>query len=133
MKGKKNPLNVRNKQKRLLPFEQWYEEAMENEQKAESLLKQISVKQEQIMNSFELAQEKYEVVKNKEAEREEAKKLVQRLEELQAIIESLAERKLNLQNTEIQIGKLKESMQKLDQQLEEHTNKNRECLMNCSN
>ena len=73
MKGKKNPLNVRNK--RLLPFEQWYEEAMENEQKAESLLKQISVKQEQIMNSFELAQEKYEVVKNKEAEREEAKNL----------------------------------------------------------
>ena len=64
MKGKKNPLNVRNKQS-LLPFEQWYEEAMENEQKAESLLKQISVKQEQIMNSFELAQEKYEVVKNK--------------------------------------------------------------------
>ena len=48
---------------------------MENEQKAESLLKQISVKQEQIMNSFELAQEKYEVVKNKEAEREEAKNL----------------------------------------------------------
>ncbi|HGN6579580.1 AAA family ATPase [Bacillus cereus] len=108
--------------KHLLPFEQWYEEAMENEQKAESLLKQIIVKQEQIMNSFELAQEKYEVVKNKEAEREEAKKLVQRLEELQAIIESLAERKLNLQNAEIQIGKLKESMQKLDQQLEEHTN-----------
>ncbi|EEM41835.1 Exonuclease [Bacillus thuringiensis serovar sotto str. T04001] len=108
--------------KRLLPFEQWYEEAMENEQKVESLLKQIIVKQEQIMNSFELAKEKYEVVKNKEAEREEAKKLVQRLEELQAIIESLAERKLNLQNAEIQIGKLKESMQKLDQQLEEHTN-----------
>ncbi|TKI93757.1 SMC family ATPase, partial [Bacillus cereus] len=108
--------------KHLLPFEQWYEEAMENEQKAESLLKQIIVKQEQIMNSFELAKEKYEVVKNKEAEREEAKKLVQRLEELQAIIESLAERKLNLQNAEIQIGKLKESMQKLDQQLEEHTN-----------
>ena len=108
--------------KRFIPFEQWYEEAMENEQKAESLLKQIIVKQEQIMNSFELAQEKYEVVKNKEAEREEAKKLVQRLEELQAIIESLAERKLNLQNAEIQIGKLKESMQKLDQQLEEHTN-----------
>ena len=119
--------------KRLLPFEQWYEEAMENEQKAESLLKQIIVKQEQIMNSFELAKEKYEVVKNKEAEREDAKKLVQRLEELQAIIESLAERKLNLQNAEIQIGKLKESMQKLDQQLEEHTNQNRECLMNCSN
>ena len=119
--------------KRLLPFEQWYEEAMENEQKAESLLKQIIVKQEQIMNSFELAKEKYEVVKNKEAEREDAKKLVQRLEELQAIIESLAERKLNLQNAEIQIGKLKESMQKLDQQLEEHTNQNRECLMNCGN
>ena len=121
IEGKEKSFKRAEQAKRLLPFEQWYEEAMQNEQKAESLLKQIIVKQEQIMNSFELAQEKYEVVKNKELEREEAKKLVQRLEELQAIIESLAERKLNLQNAEIQIGKLKESMQKLDQQLEEHT------------
>ncbi|PFM97367.1 AAA family ATPase [Bacillus cereus] len=108
--------------KRLLPFEQWYEEAMQNEQKAESLLKQIIAKKENITNSFELAQEKYEVVKNKEPEREDAKKLVQRLEELQPIIASLAEKQLNLQNAEIQIGKLKESMQNLDRQLDEHTN-----------
>ncbi|HDR6299337.1 exonuclease [Bacillus cereus] len=108
--------------KRLLPFEQWYEEAMQNVQKAESLLKQIIAKKENITNNFELAQEKYEAVKNKEPERENAKKLVQRLEELQPIIASLAEKQLNLQNTEIQIGKLKESMQNLDRQLEEHTN-----------
>ncbi|WP_208754824.1 AAA family ATPase [Bacillus pacificus] len=108
--------------KRLLPFEQWHEEAMENEQKAESLLKQIIAKKENIMNNFELAQEKYEAVKNKEPERENAKKLVQRLEELQPIIASLAEKQLNLQNAEIQLGKLKESMQNLDRQLEEHTN-----------
>ncbi|ADK04954.1 TPA: AAA family ATPase [Bacillus anthracis] len=108
--------------KRLLPFEQWHEEAMQNEQKAESLLKQIIAKKENIMNNFELAQEKYEVVKNKESERENVKKLVQRLEELQPIIASLAEKQLNLQNAEIQIGKLKESMQNLDRQLEEHTN-----------
>ncbi|WP_249710894.1 AAA family ATPase [Bacillus cereus] len=108
--------------KRLLPFEQWHEEAMQNEQKAESLLKQIIAKKEKIMNNFELAQEKYEVVKNKEPERENVKKLVQRLEELQPIIASLAEKQLSLQNAEIQIGKLKESMQNLDRQLEEHTN-----------
>ncbi|CUB09422.1 Nuclease SbcCD subunit C [Bacillus cereus] len=108
--------------KRLLPFEQWHEEAMQNEQKAESLLKQIIAKKENIMNNFELAQEKYEVVKNKEPERESAKKLVQRLEELQPIIASLAEKQLNLQNAEIQIVKLKESMQNFDRQLEEHTN-----------
>ncbi|HFK1452720.1 TPA: AAA family ATPase [Bacillus pacificus] len=108
--------------KRLLPFEQWHEEAMENEQKAESLLKQIIAKKENIMNNFELAQEKYEAIKNKEPERENAKKLVQRLEELQPIIASLAEKQLNLQNAEIQLGKLKESMQNLDRQLEEHTN-----------
>ncbi|WP_412036238.1 AAA family ATPase [Bacillus pacificus] len=108
--------------KRLLPFEQWHEEAMENEQKAESLLKQIIAKKENIMNNFELAQEKYEAIKNKEPERENAKKLVQRLEELQLIIASLAEKQLNLQNAEIQLGKLKESMQNLDRQLEEHTN-----------
>ena len=75
------------------------------------------------MNNFELAQEKYEVVKNKESERK-CQKLVQRLEELQPIIASLAEKQLNLQNAEIQIGKLKESMQNLDRQLEEHTNQN---------
>ncbi|MEO4019263.1 SMC family ATPase [Bacillus paranthracis] len=108
--------------KRLLPFEQWHEEAMQNEQKAESLLKQIIAKKENIMSNFELAQEKYEAVKNIEPEREKAKKLVQRLEELQPIIASLAEKQLNLQNAEIQIGKLKESMQNLDRQLEEHTN-----------
>ncbi|TNO96859.1 AAA family ATPase [Bacillus sp. CD3-1a] len=108
--------------KRLLPFEQWHEEAMQNEQKAESLLKQIIAKKENIMTNFKLAQEKYEVVKNKESERENVKKLVQRLEELQPIIASLAEKQLNLQNAEIQIGKLKESMQNLDRQLEEHTN-----------
>ncbi len=56
LKGKKKSFKRAEQAKRLLPFEQWYEEAMENEQKAESLLKQISVKQEQIMNSFELAQ-----------------------------------------------------------------------------
>ncbi|MGP4949830.1 MULTISPECIES: AAA family ATPase [Bacillus] len=108
--------------KRLLPFEQWHEEAMQNEQKAESLLKQIIAKKENIMSNFELAQEKYEAVKNIEPEREKAKKLVQRLEELQPIIASLAEKQLNLQNAEIQIGKLKEGMQNLDRQLEEHTN-----------
>ncbi|MDA1906557.1 SMC family ATPase [Bacillus cereus] len=108
--------------KRLLPFEQWHEEAMENEQKAESLLKQIIAKKENIMNNFELAQEKYEVVKNKEPEREDAKKLVQRLEELQPIIASLAEKQLNLQKAEIQVGKLKEGMHNLERQLDAHTN-----------
>ncbi|QBP91517.1 SMC family ATPase [Bacillus mycoides] len=108
--------------KRLLPFEQWYEEAMQYEQQSESLLKQIIAKKEHIMNSFALAQEKYEALKNKASERENAKKQVQRLEELQPIIASLAEKKLNLQNAEIQIGKLKEGMQKLDEQLEAHKN-----------
>ncbi|HFK1765103.1 exonuclease [Bacillus wiedmannii] len=108
--------------KRLLPFEQWYEEAIQNEQKAESLLKQIIAKKENITNSFELAQQKYEALKNKEPEREDAKKLVQRLEELQPIIASLDEKQLNLQNAEIQVGKLKEGMHNLDRQLDEHTN-----------
>ncbi|MGG5735694.1 MULTISPECIES: AAA family ATPase [Bacillus cereus group] len=108
--------------KRLLPFEQWYEEAMQHEQKSEGLLKQIIAKKEHIMNSFEVAQDKYEALKNKASERENAKKQVQRLEELQPIIASLAEKKLNLQNAEIQIGNLKEGMQKLDEQLEVHTN-----------
>ena len=51
-------------------------------------------------------------------------KTCSKIRKLQPIIASLAEKQLNLQNTEIQIGKLKESMQNLDRQLEEHTNQN---------
>ncbi len=65
------------------------------------------------MNNFELAQEKYEAVKNKELERENAKKLVQRLEELQPIIASLAEKQLNLQNARNSTRKIKRKYAKL--------------------
>ncbi|PEM79739.1 AAA family ATPase [Bacillus pseudomycoides] len=104
--------------KRLLPFEQWYEEAVQSEQNAEQLLKQISVKKEKTVKAFELAYEKYEELKGKESVREEGKKTVQRLEELQPIIASLAEKKSKLQQAELQSGKLKEGIQKFEKQLE---------------
>ncbi|PEF73276.1 exonuclease [Bacillus pseudomycoides] len=104
--------------KRLLPFEQWYEEAVQSEQNAEQLLKQISVKKEKTVKEFELAYEKYEELKGKESVREEGKKTVQRLEELQPIIASLAEKKSKLQQAELQSGKLKEGIQKFEKQLE---------------
>ncbi|PFZ07394.1 exonuclease [Bacillus pseudomycoides] len=103
--------------KRLLPFEQWYEEAVQSEQNAEQLLKQISVKKEKTVKAFELAYEKYEELKGKESVREEGKKTVQRLEELQPIIASLAEKKSKLQQAELQSGKLKEGIQKFEKQL----------------
>lgn len=81
--------------KRLLPFEQWYEEAMQTEQNTERLLKQISVKKEQTVKAFELAHAKYEELKGKESAREEGKKNVQRLEELQPIFASLTEKNQN--------------------------------------
>ncbi|WP_459503128.1 AAA family ATPase [Bacillus sp. C1] len=105
--------------KRLLPFEQWYEEATKSEQNAEQLLKQIAVKKEQTVKAFEIAYEKYEELKGKESVREEGKKNVQRLEELQPIIASLAEKKSNLQKIELQSEKLKEGIQKFEKQLEE--------------
>ncbi|PED07372.1 AAA family ATPase [Bacillus pseudomycoides] len=104
--------------KRLLPFEQWYEEAVQSEQNAEQLLKQISVKKEKTVKAFELVYEKYEELKGKESVREEGKKTVQRLEELQPIIASLAEKKSKLQQAELQSGKLKEGIQKFEKQLE---------------
>ena len=104
--------------KRLLPFEQWYEEAVQSKQNAEQLLKQISVKREKTAESFGLAQEKYEELKSKEPVREEGKKHVQRLEELQPIIASLAEKKSKLQKAELQSEKLKEVIRKFEQQLE---------------
>ncbi|MEY8347286.1 SMC family ATPase [Bacillus cereus] len=104
--------------KRLVPFEQWYEEAMQSEQNAEQLLKQIFAKKEKTVESFRLAQEKYEELKGKESVREEAKKDVQRLEELESIIASLAEKKSNLQKVEIQREKLNEGIHKFEYQLE---------------
>ncbi|PFE01125.1 exonuclease [Bacillus cereus] len=105
--------------KRLLPFEQWYEEAMQTEQNTERLLKQISVKKEQTVKAFELAHAKYEELKGKESAREEGKKNVQRLEELQPIIASLAEKKSKLQKAELQSEKLKAGLYKFEKQLEE--------------
>ncbi|PFA22938.1 exonuclease [Bacillus cereus] len=107
--------------KRLVPFEQWYEEAMQSEQNAEQLLKQIFAKKEKTVESFRLAQEKYEELKGKESVREEAKKDVQRLEELESIIASLAEKKSNLQKVEIQREKLNEGIHKFEHQLEGQT------------
>ncbi|HEK9099515.1 SMC family ATPase [Bacillus pfraonensis] len=104
--------------KRLLPFEQWYEEAVQSEQNAEQLLKQIVVKKERTTATFLLAQEKYEELKSREPVREEAKKNVQRLEELQPIIASLAEKKSTLQKVERQSEQLKTGIHKLEQQLE---------------
>lgn len=103
--------------KRLLPFEQWYEEAVQSEQNAEQLLKQIVAKKEKTTETFGLAEEKYEELKGKESVREEAKKNVQRLDELQPIISSLAEKKSTLQKAELQSEKLKAGIQKLEQQL----------------
>ncbi|WIY63298.1 AAA family ATPase [Bacillus arachidis] len=105
--------------KRLLPFEQWYEEAMQTEQNTERLLKQISVKKEQTVKAFELAHAKYEELKGKESAREEGKKNVQRLEELQPIFASLAEKKSKLQKAELQSEKLKADLYKFEKQLEE--------------
>lgn len=104
--------------KRLLPFEQWYEEAVQSEQNAEQLLKQIVIKKEKTTATFALAQEKYEELKGREPIREEAKKNVQRLEELQPIIASLAEKKSTLQKVERQSEQLKTGIHKLEQQLE---------------
>ncbi|MCI0766952.1 SMC family ATPase [Bacillus sp. TL12] len=107
--------------KRLVPFEQWYEEAKQSEQNAEQLLKQMFAKKEKTVESFRLAQEKYEELKGKESVREEAKKDVQRLEELESIIASLAEKKSNLQKVEIQREKLNEGIHKFEHQLEGQT------------
>ena len=104
--------------KRLLPFEQWYEEAMQYEQNAGRLLKQIAVKREQTAGTFGLVQEQYEELKSKEPVREEVKRNVQKLEELQPIIASLAEKKSKLQKVALQSEKLKEGIDKFGKQLE---------------
>ncbi|WP_242142916.1 MULTISPECIES: AAA family ATPase [unclassified Bacillus cereus group] len=104
--------------KRLLPFEQWYEEAQQSEQNAQQSLNQITVQKNKTAEAFALAQGKYEELKQKEHTREESKQNVQRLEELQPIITSLVEQKSTMQKAEAQSERMKTNIQKLEQQLE---------------
>ncbi|ABS22038.1 AAA family ATPase [Bacillus cytotoxicus] len=104
--------------KRLLPFEQWYEEAQQSEQNAQRSLNQITVQKEKTAEAFALAQRKYEELKQKEPAREELKQNVQRLEELQPVITSLVEQKSTMQKAEAQSERMKTNIQKFEQQLE---------------
>ncbi|CAM4247652.1 exonuclease [Bacillus manliponensis] len=98
---------------RLLPFEQWYEEAMQSVKEAEQVLENVRTKKEQTDVAYKEATKQYEEEKQKEAVREEKKRNVQELEELQPIIASLADKKLKLQQCEEQIINLKHNIQNL--------------------
>lgn len=101
------------KASRLLPFEQWYEEAVQSVQEAERVIENARMKKEQTNAAFKGATKQYEEEQQKEVMREEKKRNVQELEELKPIIASLAEKKVQLQQCEEQIASLKNNIQKL--------------------
>ncbi|WP_369899775.1 AAA family ATPase [Bacillus manliponensis] len=98
---------------KLLPFEQWYEEAMQSVKEAEQVLENVRTKKEQTDVAYKEATKQYEEEKQKEAAREEKKQNVKEIEELQPIIASLADKKLKLQQCEEQIISLKHNIQNL--------------------
>ncbi|MGG0239663.1 AAA family ATPase [Bacillus rhizoplanae] len=103
---------------RLLPFEQWYDEAVQSAQQAEQYMKQIAAKQEQFVLAYERAEQQYEQEKNNETVREETKRNVQMLEELKEVIATFADKKIKLAASEKQIEQFRLEVSKLEKQQE---------------
>lgn len=103
---------------RLLPFEQWYEEAVQSAEHAEQYMKQMSEKQEQLVLAYERAEQQYEQEKNNETVREETKRNIQMLEELKEVIATFADKKVKLAAAEKQLEQFKREISKLEEQQE---------------
>ncbi|MFI8707135.1 AAA family ATPase [Bacillus sp. NPDC077411] len=103
---------------RLLPFEQWYDEAVQSAEQAEQYMKQTAAKQEQLVLAYERAEQQYEQEKNNETVREETKRNIQMLEELKEVIATFADKQLKLAASEKQKEQFKLEMSKLEEQQE---------------
>lgn len=103
---------------RLLPFEQWYDEAVQSAEQAEQDMKQMAGKQEQLVLAYERAEQQYEQEKNNETVREETKRSIQMLEELKEVIATFADKKIKLSSSEKQMGQFKREISKLEEQQE---------------
>ena len=103
---------------RLLPFEQWYDEAVQSAEHAEQYMKQMAAKQEQLVFAYERAEQQYEQEKHNETIREETKRNIQVLEELKEVIATFAGKKLKLAASEKQLEQLKREINKLEEQQE---------------
>ncbi|MGG2065766.1 AAA family ATPase [Bacillus sp. S14(2024)] len=118
IEGKEKQFKQAEQASRLLPFEQWYNEAVQSAQQAQHYMKQIAVKQEQLVLAYERAEQQYEQEKNNEEVREEAKRTVQRLEELKEVIATFADKKIKLAASEKQMEQFKVEKSKLEKQQE---------------
>ncbi|MDC2866369.1 AAA family ATPase [Bacillus sp. BP-3] len=103
---------------RLLPFEQWYDEAVQSAEHAEQYMKQMAGKQEQLVLAYERAEQQYEQEKNNETVREETKRNIQMLEELKEVIATFADKKIKLAAAEKQMEQFKHEISKLEEQQE---------------
>ncbi|ENQ3077126.1 SMC family ATPase [Bacillus cereus] len=103
---------------RLLPFEQWYDEAVQSAEQAEQYMKQTAGKQEQLVLAYERAKQQYEQEKNNETIREETKRNIQMLEELKEVIATFADKKIKLASSEKQMEQFKREISKLEEQQE---------------
>ncbi|MEI4828120.1 SMC family ATPase [Bacillus sp. FJAT-53711] len=118
IEGKERQFKQAEQASRLLPFEQWYDEAVQSVKQAEQYMKQIAAKQEQLVLAYERAEQQYEQEKNNEEVREEAKRTVQRLEELKEVIATFADKKIKLAASEKQMEQFKVEKSKLEKQQE---------------
>ncbi|MFD0771668.1 AAA family ATPase [Bacillus sp. CGMCC 1.60114] len=118
IEGKEQQFKQAEQASRLLPFEQWYDEAVQSAQQAEQYMKQIAAKQEQLILAYERAEQQYEQEKNNEAVREETKRNVQMLEELKEVIATFADKKIKLAASEKQMEQFKLEISQLEKQQE---------------
>ncbi|PEA52494.1 exonuclease [Bacillus pseudomycoides] len=103
---------------RLLPFEQWYDEAVQSAEQAEQYMKQMAGKQEQLVLAYERAEQQYKQEKNNETVREDTKRNIQMLEELKEVIATFADKKIKLASSEKQMEQFKREISKLEEQQE---------------
>lgn len=116
MEQKQQELQLGEKANRLVPFEDTHQEAVHITQQAEARVALLQVKQTEIEQRFQMAEQLYKVEKMKEPLREEAKRNREALRELKPILEAFSSKEMQLKETEKKLNKEKERLQTVVQE-----------------
>ncbi|WP_028400688.1 AAA family ATPase [Ectobacillus panaciterrae] len=128
MKEQEDRLRLAEEANRLTPFEDWYKEAVKAADLAERDLAAAARKKEQIKEQYQQAKIRFTQEKEREYVREETKRKVQALQDLQPVVETLALRKQQLTETTCYVADEKNKLQSLEQQLQASLHEKRSLL-----
>ncbi len=116
MEQKQQELQLGERANHLVPFEDTYQEAVHITKQAEARIAILQVKQTEIEQRFQRAEQLYKAEKMREPLREEAKRNREALIELKPILETFASKELKLKETEKNLNKEKERLQAIVQE-----------------